>query len=1422
MNDFGTLFTNSPTLINQNTLTVGAGGISLSADAIINNYGTIVTGGLLEVLQESSLHNYNQITLLDGGDFEDSDIFKDSNGTNHYGSVTNSGTIEVVGGTLNVEVAVANAGGTIQVDNGATLKLSSAIAASTTITGGNLTLGSGSTLDIEKGAPGPGATLDGVTIVGSGTTSTIDVGTTASGATVALLDDGTSVKNATLNIAAGSTLDIEKGATGPGATLDGVTIVGSGTTSTIDVGTTASGTTVALLDDGTSIKNATLNIAAGSTLDIEKGATGPGATLDGVTVVGNGTTGAGASTIDVGTTPSGVTLTLDDATSITGGQLLFGGSSDRIFVGTGGATLDGLTVSGGGETDVGSATATGVTLTLDGATSITGGELVFADSSDKVLVGSGGATLNDVTVTGGGETDVGSATATTLTLDGATSITGGKLVFADSSDKVLVGAGGATLNDVTVTGAGETDVGSATVTGVTLTLDGGSLITGGKLVFADSSDKVLVGTGGATLNDVTVTGGGETDIGSATVTGVTLTLDGATIIGGTINDGTSTAGGIIHVTADSTIEGVVNGLVTTNASLSNGAVNIDANTTLKLDNVTVTGTAFNDTANAASSIIQIDTGDTLQLQGGASVTGGRLVNDGTLQIETTSGATLDGVTVSGGGAINVDGTANDTGPGSPPAPTPATLTLVDGTSITGGTLTNGSVGTLDIEKGLTALAMGAPDATLDNVTIVGGGAIEVSETTAGAILTLADGTTVTGGTLDIATGGEVYIQNGSGTVGATLDHVTVTGGGEIEIGNATSSGSTLILSDGTTISGVTLTLNDTTDVVDIEAGTNGNGITLTGMKVSSSGTLSISDDAILTLSGATIDGGVINNGATSGTGHIDVSGLSAITNDILSNGDVTIASDATLTLDGDTVNGTAISGTDLTSIIQIDGHTKLTLNGATIKNATINDFKTSGGIIPGDIEVTGSSTISGAALNNGTVTIASSTALTLDNDTVAGATITGTDATSIIQVGVSTTSASTLTLDNGAIIKNGTLTIDALSTLGVEGTLGATLDGVAVTNGGNIDIGTASTSDDPPLTLEDNTVITNGTMALGSLGVLDVEKGTATLTAGTPDATLDHVSVVSSAAGSAITVGASGAATLLLTDGASTSNVNVTVDSGSTLDLDSSTIHGGTLNIVGELDSTGTSFITGATIINPSHIDVVSGTLTIDPAPVTNTGTIEVKGDSTLVLNDEIITNTDDTTKGVIKVDADLTHTATLDLEGSTIHGGTVTIAGVLDSTGDSFITGATITNTGTIDVTGGTLTIDATSTLDNTGGTLETNGGNLIIDAAIVGSLDIKGGAVLELGSSLANAYSQVTVTFEPGATGTLKLDHSETFNGTVAGLDDNTIDLVDVAYGSNPTVSYAGNASGGILSVFAGGVDVSNIKLTGDYLGVHWTSHR
>jgi len=87
------------------------------------------------------------------------------------------------------------------------------------------------------------------------------------------------------------------------------------------------------------------------------------------------------------------------------------------------------------------------------------------------------------------------------------------------------------------------------------------------------------------------------------------------------------------------------------------------------------------------------------------------------------------------------------------------------------------------------------------------------------------------------------------------------------------------------------------------------------------------------------------------------------------------------------------------------------------------------------------------------------------------------------------------------------------------------------------------------------------------------------------------------------------------------------------------------LTIDGEFDSNGTSFITNATIINQSNIQVVSGTLTIDPTPVTNAGTIEVKGGATLVIEGETITNhsSEQTGTGTILVDGN----AKLDLQGA-------------------------------------------------------------------------------------------------------------------------------------------------------------------------------
>jgi hypothetical protein len=71
-------------------------------------------------------------------------------------------------------------------------------------------------------------------------------------------------------------------------------------------------------------------------------------------------------------------------------------------------------------------------------------------------------------------------------------------------------------------------------------------------------------------------------------------------------------------------------------------------------------------------------------------------------------------------------------------------------------------------------------------------------------------------------------------------------------------------------------------------------------------------------------------------------------------------------------------------------------------------------------------------------------------------------------------------------------------------------------------------------------------------------------------------------------------------------------------------------------------------------------------------------------------------------------------------------------------------------------------------------------------------------------------------GDTGTLKIEDSSSFKGTVAGLHgQDAIDLADIGFGANSTLGYSGSAdhSGGTLSV-SDGTHMANIALLGSYM--------
>ena len=244
-----------------------------------------------------------------------------------------------------------------------------------------------------------------------------------------------------------------------------------------------------------------------------------------------------------------------------------------------------------------------------------GGKIELLDQSSLhnsglITLGQGGDFTSSKTITNSGTIEIAGGTlnvqggiantcgiiqvdgGTTLKLNGA-AIYGGTIddngsidVTADSSIKGTETS--AVLNNGVVT----------VESGVTLTLDN---VTANGTIFAD------VDTGGTIQID----------------DGAILTLTGgATINGGIINDGTASGTGdpavfgSIDVTGPSTIS---------NAVLNNGGVTVASGVTLTLDNDTVHGTFFNNTASGA--IIQIDDGTVLTLTG-ATMNGGT-INDGT-------------------------------------------------------------------------------------------------------------------------------------------------------------------------------------------------------------------------------------------------------------------------------------------------------------------------------------------------------------------------------------------------------------------------------------------------------------------------------------------------------------------------------------------------------------------------------------------------------------------------------------------------------------------------------------------------------------------------------------------------------------------------------------------------------------------------
>ncbi|WP_244561203.1 VCBS domain-containing protein [Bradyrhizobium canariense] len=822
---------------------------------------------------------------------------------------------------------------------------------------------------------------------------------------------------------------------------------------------------------------------------------------------------------------------------------------------------------------------------------------------------------------------------------------------------------------------------------------------------------------------LTLKGGGDF------ANGTTITNSGTIeLFGGTLKTlaGINNAGGTLKADAGTT-------LIVDTATISGGTVTIAG--TLELDGSSVlkNGTLNNSgavnikgTADFALETVANTSGGTIKVLANGWLTidqGSGVANTGNVTVDATGKLTVNGATINGAGTVTSNGEIDLTG----------------GAVLSGGILNNNA-----------AFKVSGTGNALDHETITNAstGTIEVL---ANGTLTIDQGSTVANaGNVTIDSAGKLTVN------GATISGTgTVTGNGEIDLtGAAVLSGGILNNNAAFKVSGTgnaldhgTIT-NASTGTIEVLA--NGALTIDQGSTVANAGNVTVDANGKLTVNGATING----TGTVTGNGEIDLTGAAVLSGGILNNNAAFKVSGTGNALDHETVTN-ASTGTievlangaltiDQGSTVANAGNVTVDANGKlTVNGATINGTGTVTG--NGEIDLTGAAVLSGGILNNNAALKVSGTGNALDHETITNAS-TGT-------IEVLTNGA--LTIDQGSTVANaGNVTVDANGKLTVNG---ATISGGTINGLGTIDV-TGASKIDQSATL--------------STTAVTVESGVIL--------TLDDVIV----AGTAIA-----------------NHGTVKVDAGSKLTLNGASLTGGALTVSGTLNSTGTTAITDANISNNYLIEATLGALTLlattSASSIANGGILRANG-AELDINGEAIANTGtlaainhgtlkligmtvtDTGSGSVSVESG----STLDLQGATIDGGTVTIAGTLESTGTSAIDNADITNTGTITVTSGTLTIDPA--------TLHAITNHNLIQA--------KGGVLDVSGEDISN-----TAALEAVNHGTLKLANLTVSNSSAGSI---TVDGTSKLYLTD--VSINGGSLSNAGNLYSAGVDTVTGSVT------------
>ncbi len=1275
------------TLQNGTWTQTGAGKITAAASSTVNlTQGVSITGGTLSttgsgVVSDAANQNIFLTNVTNTGTFQ----IQNNGATEISGTLTNNGTItmEAAGNTTELFLTgntTLSGTGTVVLSStnnqwtgyingvaGTVLTNQSNITGWGTVGNGAVEISNASNGVINSNLSGGDIFLNPYT---STTSTNAGLMEATNGGTLTM-SNGTWSNTGTIQAATGSSVVLQTNVSITGGTLESTgtgTVISAANQDVFLTGLTLAGTfdiqnNNATEINGTITNNGVINLQGtgnGTGLYVT-GAGSGSATLNGSgsvvlgTGVGNQIWGAGGTLLTIDQNVSGVGNIGLGVLTLTNNSTIDANISPTVST----AALD-IQAGGGGMANNGTLEATnGGNLTITGGTITNGSSgVIQAVGSDSSSNPSTVVLTNNVTVVGGTLTTTGAGV-----IEVAANNTG-NLTNLTNTGTLNVLNNGEILSTGTITNNG------------TITLEAA----GNQTYFYAPNATVLTGTG--------------TLVMSSTNGQYTANVDGP---GGLTNDETITGAGQIDsgvFTNNGTINANVSGQTLLLQSFAAGTANTKTMEATNGGTLELNGSSWNNAGGA----ITAQTGSSVDLTGGVTITGGTLSSSGTGQVFVAANniANLTGLTNSGtlnvqnNGQIDATGTITNNGTITLQAAGNATYFYAPAATILSGTgtlvlsSTNGQyTGNVDAAGGLT-----------NNETITGAGQIDsgifinngtINANVSGQTLLLdafAAGTSNT--RIMEASGGGTLLFNGSTwtNTGGTIEALT---------------GSSVNLENSVSITGGTLTSSGTGSI-NLLAGSFGY---LTGL--TNSGTFNAQNNTQLNLTGAITNSGTIN---IQGAGNATY---------LIINGAVTLSGSGTIDL-------TSTNG-QYTNQIYGEGSTPTLVSSNTIEGA-------------GNL---GSSNM--GFTNNGTVdaNIAGQTlAINVDSSGFTnwnGTTHTLTGGTYIANggtltfasggtTGITTLAAKVTEENGGQILDSSNANANALANLTSITSAGAlTIGGVAFTDAGAFsNAGSLTLLSGESFTIGSLNQISSGRLTAGTY-VLDANlnlSGTAqtittnaanlTLAGGTIENTSNSTNALAGLASNTgkLTIGGTGNA--VSTTASSFSNAGtLTINAGDSFtahrltQISSGTLTAGTYVLGGNLDlsTTGISVTTNAANLTLQGGTIKSGTANALAALANNTGSLTIAGGSRAVST----TAASFSNTGTLTIDATDSFTAAnlTQISSGTLTAGTYVLAGNLDLTTSGI---SITTNAANLTLEGGTINSNSVNAL----GALAANTGNLTI----------------------------------------------------------------------------------------------------------------